>query len=132
MAQGGCQCGAIRYETNGEPLHHALCHCEDCRKSAGAPMVAWMMFPADRVTVTQGEPTTYASSEHARRQFCGQCGTGMFYQNAEMLPGMTDVQSATLDDPEAIPPGANIQTAERLAWVEKAHQLPNFERYPQG
>ena len=132
MAQGGCQCGAIRYETSGEPLHHALCHCADCRKSAGAPMVGWIMYPADQVTVTQGEPRTYASSEHARRQFCGECGTGLLYVNEQMLPGLIDIQSATLDDPEAVPPGANIQTAERLNWVETAHTLPSFERYPQG
>src|SRR3569832_906940 len=34
---GGCHCGAIRYEIEGEALTHALCHCTDCRRCAGAP-----------------------------------------------------------------------------------------------
>ncbi len=38
---GGCHCGAIRYEVEGEPLTHALCHCSDCRRHSGAPMVGW-------------------------------------------------------------------------------------------
>jgi len=40
------------------------------------------------------------------------------------------VQSATLDDPGAIPPQIHVQTAERLAWMERAHELPAFPRYP--
>ena len=128
-ATGTCQCGAIGYAAEGEPQHHALCHCVDCRKSSGAPMTEWIAFADDRVTIT-GEPVTYASSEHGRRQFCGVCGTGLFYTNAEMLPGIVDIQSATLDDPEAMPPGAHIQTAERLEWMATAHELPAFERYP--
>jgi hypothetical protein len=38
---GGCHCGAVRYEAEGEALTHALCHCKDCRRHAGAPMVGW-------------------------------------------------------------------------------------------
>jgi hypothetical protein len=29
---GGCHCGAIRYEAEGQALTHALCHCTDCRR----------------------------------------------------------------------------------------------------
>ena len=42
----------------------------------------------------------------------------------------TDIQSATLDDPEAIPPGAHIQYAEHLGWTESLDALPKFARYP--
>lgn len=126
---GGCQCGAIRYEVDGDPLTHALCHCIDCRRSAGAPMVAWTMFPGDAIHIT-GTPTTYASSASGRRMFCAICGTGLFYTNAENLPGIIDIQSATFDDPDMIPAQAHIQTADRIGWMEKAHELPSFERYP--
>lgn len=129
MLSGGCHCGAIRYEIAGEPLNHALCHCSDCRRSSGAPMVGWAMMPDTALTVT-GEPSIYASSEHARRHFCIQCGTGLFYSNAEMLPGLVDVQAATLDDPEELPAQAHIQVTERIGWMREAHHLPEFERFP--
>lgn len=132
MRQGGCQCGAVRYEAEGDPLHHALCHCADCRASAGAPAVAWIAFPEAAVRVTAGATVTYAGKGGARRQFCGTCGTGLLYTNAGMLPGIVDIQSATLDDAGANPPGAQIQRAERLEWFDGLAELPGFDRYPGG
>ncbi len=132
MVEGGCQCGAVRYAASGDPLHHALCHCADCRASSGAPAVAWIAFAEDAVQMTAGEPVTYEGKNGARRQFCGACGTGLLYTNAEMLPGIVDIQSATLDDAEALPPGAQIQRAERLAWFDGLAELPGFDRYPSG
>ncbi|MEQ1550675.1 GFA family protein [Sphingorhabdus sp.] len=128
--QGGCHCGAVRYKVNGEPQHVALCHCSDCRKSSGAPMVAWAAFTEDQFKLVEGEPVTFNSSGSAMRSFCPKCGSGLYYRNAEFLPGIVDIQSATLDDPEALPPGAHIQTAERLGWMETAHSRPAFERFP--
>lgn len=129
MLTGGCHCGAVRYEMPEEVVHHALCHCQDCRHHAGAPMVSWAMVPADQVTI-RGEIQVYASSDHGRRQFCGKCGTGLFYVNEQMLPGMIDIQSVTLDNPDALSPTIHIQVAERLGWMKTAHELPEFERFP--
>ena len=129
MLKGQCHCGAVRYEMPAEVLHYTLCHCADCRRHAGAPMVAWAMVPAGQLRMT-GEPMVYRSSEHGRRHFCGACGTSLFYVNEAVLPGMVDVQTGTLDDPSALPAQAHIQVAERIDWMTTAHELPVFERYP--
>lgn len=127
---GGCHCGSVRYEARGEPLTHALCHCKDCRRHAGAPMVGWTMYKEGAVTVTRGTLKVYRSSEFGRRYFCVDCGTGLFYSNAHILPGIIDVQSSTYDDPDCVPARAHIQVAERIGWMVHAHELPTFERYP--
>ena len=88
------------------------------------------MYPENAVKVTKGQPKVYASSEHGRRHFCADCGTGLFYTNANILPGIIDIQSGTYDDPDAVPATVHIQTAERLRWMERAHELPAFDRYP--
>jgi hypothetical protein len=93
-------------------------------------MVGWAMYSSNVLVVTQGSPKVYASSEHGRRHFCGDCGTGLFYTNAVILPGIVDVQSATYDNPDAVPPRAHVQVAQRIAWMAAAHDLPMFERYP--
>jgi hypothetical protein len=128
--EGGCQCGAVRYEVSGKPQHIILCHCEACRKSAGAPMVAWAAFAEDELTVLQGGARRFNSSGNTMRYFCETCGTGLFYRNEEFLPGIVDVQLTTLDDPAAYTPQAHIQTAERISWMADAHTLTAFERYP--
>ena len=127
---GGCHCGAIRYQIEGDMLVHALCHCTDCRRHAGAPMVGWAMYALDAVKVTSGEPKVYASSEHGRRHFCPDCGTGLFYVNVNAMPGIIDIQSATFDDPDSAPATMQIQVADRIPWMEHVHELPVFERYP--
>jgi hypothetical protein len=127
---GHCHCGAISYEVSGTPQHVALCHCKDCRKSAGAPMVAWAAFAEAELKVVRGQPKAFNSSGETWRSFCPDCGTGLFYRNQTFLPGIVDIQSATLDNPDALPAGAHIQTAERIQWMETAHTLPAFERFP--
>ena len=127
---GQCHCGAVRYQLSGEPKVVSLCHCRDCQRSAGAPMVSWAMFPDTALTLLQGQPKTINSSGTAMRSFCGECGSGLFYRNAAILPGIVDVQSATLDDPDQLPPSLQIQTAERLHWISTINDLPGFERYP--
>ena len=127
---GGCHCGAVRYEAEGEALTHALCHCKDCRRHAGAPMVGWTMYKESAIRVTKGAPKIYHSSESGRRHFCADCGTGLFYTNETILPGITDIQSGTLDDPDSLPPTAHIQVADRIAWMKDIGTLPEFERFP--
>ena len=127
--EGGCHCRAVRYRVSGETAHVALCHCIDCRRHAGAPTVCWAAVKGDQLQV-EGKLTTYASSEHGRRQFCPVCGTGLFYLNEAALPGLVDIQAGTLDDPEAMPPALHIQTAERLNYMTRLDDLPAFERYP--
>ena len=128
-ASGQCHCGAIRYSMPTAVEHHALCNCQDCRRHSGAPLVGWALVGQDELDVS-GTPKIYASSEHGRRHFCSDCGTGLFYTNESIFPGKIDVQSATLHDPDLIPPGAQIQTAERIGWMERLGSLPAFERYP--
>lgn len=130
MIEGGCHCGNIRYEVLGEAITHALCHCSDCRRHSGAPMVGWTMYPAAAVKIKKGILKIYNSSENGRRHFCRDCGTGIFYFNEKILPGIVDIQSATYDNPNLVPARAHIQVAERIEWMKEAHHLPEFERYP--
>jgi hypothetical protein len=132
MAQGGCHCGAVRFEVTGAPARVALCHCGDCRRHAGAPMVAWAIVGANQFRVLQGALATYASSEHGRRHFCAACGTGLTYTNAEFAPGTVDVQVAAMDDPDLFRPTAHVQVAERIGWMATAHELPMHARFAGG
>lgn len=129
MLKGRCHCGAVTYEMPRQTRIQALCHCIDCRRASGAPMVAWAMVSANEMKIF-GTTQSYASSEHGRREFCARCGTGLFYTNDAAFPGFIDVQTATLDQPDAVEPSAHIQVAERIVWMAKAHELPEVERYP--
>ena len=133
MITGGCRCGEIRYEADGDAIaHHALCHCRDCQMASGAPMVAWIAFKEADFRLTKGEPANFTGGGDSIRQFCRNCGTPLFFFNAKMLPGIVDIQTVTLDNPDVYAPQAQIQVAERRAWMNKLDDLPEFERFPGG
>ena len=127
---GRCLCGAIHYELSGTPNSVSVCHCVDCQRSAGAPMVVWAEFPESSVRIKKGTPKTINSSGAAVRSFCPECGSGLFYRNSEVLPGLVEVQASTLDDPNTLPPTSQIQTAERQSWVPQLATLKAYERFP--
>lgn len=127
--EGGCLCGALRYEVRGEPVTVALCHCSMCRRSAGAPLVAWAMFERDAFAFTQGKPAVYRSSPGAERGFCGSCGTQLTFR-AEFLPGLVDLTVASLDDAAALIPRMHIWESSRLPWLEVSDTLPRHRELP--
>jgi hypothetical protein len=71
------------------------------------------------------------SSTHAARYFCARCGTGLYYLNEKALPGLVDIQTCTLDDPEALTPRLHVQAAEQLGWTLELENLPKFDRFPE-
>jgi hypothetical protein len=52
--RGGCLCGAVRYEAQGPATQLCFCHCESCRRAAGAPGVPWATFQAANFKLTKG------------------------------------------------------------------------------
>ncbi len=126
---GRCLCGAVAYETAGEPVMSALCHCPSCRRAAGSPAVAWAMFPRDKLTMQGEEPSVYASSPGVRRSFCGKCGTPLFFE-ADYIPGLVDVTIASFDAPEEVPPQMHIWNRYRLGWMNRVDALETYEELP--
>src|SRR5262245_49623924 len=99
--EGGCACGAIRYRVRGTPYHRTLCHCVDCRRASGAPVVAWASFAVAALTWTRGAPKLRRSSDHAERGFCSDCGTQLTFQDDQSRWEL-DLTLASLDRPQAV------------------------------
>lgn len=82
--------------------------------------------------MSKGEPQTFVGKTGAHRRFCRDCGTGMLYTNQATLPGIVDIQSATLDSAMTEWPELQMQVAERLPWMADLEALDKIERYPNG
>ena len=122
---GGCLCGAVRYEADGEPYHSGYCHCVTCRRASGAPVVAWFSVKLAAFRLLQGETRTFESSEHGRRRFCVGCGTQLFFDDDD-FPDEIDITNASLDEPERVPPGFHLYDKSRIAWVRFGDGLRHF------
>jgi hypothetical protein len=117
-ARGRCACGAIAFEATGTPSVVCLCHCSQCRRSVGATPVAWATFARDDFRLVRGTPRWFASSAGARRAFCGDCGSSLFFE-ATSSPDEIDVTVATLDGESAdrLGPDRHIWVPSKLAWA---------------
>jgi len=122
--EGGCLCGALRYRVEAGEANSAYCHCRMCQRAGGAPVMAWFTVPAQRFSFVRGAPTRYRSSPQAVREFCGNCGAPILFRPDGDL--RVDISSATLDEPDLMPPRYHIWRMSRVGWFETADALPRF------
>ena len=125
MLRGGCFCGAVRYEAEGEPWHETVCHCSICRRTTGAPVVAWFTVKTADFRIVAGEPARFRSSASATRTFCTACGTALTFRSDDHGDEI-DVTTCSLDDPERLPPKSHTWRASGLSWEKSADGLPAY------
>lgn len=131
MLRGGCFCGAVRYEAGGRPWHETVCHCSICRRTTGAPVVAWFTVKTGDFRIVTGKPARFRSSVGATRTFCGACGTALTFQSEDHRDEI-DVTTCSLDDPERAPPKSHTWRASGLSWAGSADRLPAYpEKRPE-
>jgi hypothetical protein len=109
---GGCQCGAVRYEVEGDPLRVGLCHCTDCRKTSGSAFTLFAVWRRSSFSCT-GQIATYKG-----RSFCPNCGSRVF----SLRPDEAEIMSGSLDSaPTGLVPTYEIWIPRREDWL---HGLP--------
>ena len=133
-ASGGCYCGAVRYEFNGEPGMKLLCYCRECQRVSGGGPVTVMGVPNDSFSYTEGKPAQFTRSDLPRpvtREFCSTCGTHL----TSLVPGMPAVliKVGGLDDPSIFGmPQIAIYAGERQAFHCVPEGVHAFEGRPGG
>jgi hypothetical protein len=128
MITGGCLCGTTRYQIDAEARFTSFCHCQDCRKASGAPVVAWTFFPAGSLSWTDANPKTLVFADR-ERTFCPECGTPLsFFDPA--IPDEFEVTTCSLDHPENFPPQDHNWMLDRVPWFDSADSLPRHETHP--
>jgi len=129
---GGCLCGAVRYEAEGDPLYAGYCYCADCRKASGSGYIPFMGFPKQAVRFT-GRTLQYVSSSargtEAVRNSCPVCGGLVFGGRVDKDVEFT-IYAGSLDDPTSFRPRIAIFTRDRPEWAVIPPGLTVFERLP--
>ncbi len=128
LYEGGCLCGAVRYEARGVARYLCFCHCASCRRAAGAAVVPWVTFARTQLRVTRGALAEYRSSAAVLRGFCAACGTSLTFIN-EARPQDIDLTVASLDEPQRLAPTMHVWVQDKLPWLSIDDGLP---QYPAG
>ena len=121
-------CGAVRYRLTSRPFDAGYCHCRLCRRSSGAPVLAFATVPVEDFIILKGNPRRRRSSSFGIRWFCAECGTQLAVQ-VEHQPDTIDFTIASLDVPEEVPPGFHIFFGSRIDWFDSADSHPRHAEF---
>ncbi len=131
--EGGCACGAVRYQLTANPLIVHACHCRDCQRITGSAFVINLWIEEEHLRTTGAEPNQFRLKGGAGQNhdvfFCGKCGTYVwsYYHGA---PGNARfVRAGTLDKPQAVKPDVHIFTRSKLPWLDLPKDTPAFKTF---
>jgi hypothetical protein len=128
---GGCACGAVRYRLRITPFDAGYCHCGICRRTSGAPVMAFASVPFAAFEIIAGTPRRRRSSTFGERWFCADCGSPLAMR-VDHQPETIDFTIASLDDPSAVIPAYHLFYADRIGWFDTADALPRHEGFRAG
>lgn len=130
---GGCLCGAVTYEINGEPIFVGHCACENCQKTSGGGHSSVAAFSKSALKAS-GAVTSYEgkgnSGQATTHQFCPKCGSRLFTRPA-VMPGSVIVTLGTMEPSTDLQPSMLIYGKRRRAWDYVDPSIPVFEGMPQ-
>lgn len=130
VTMGGCLCGSVRFEVLA-PLRGVVnCHCGMCRRLHGS-FGPHTKAPRANLRITDDSGLAwYETSKIARRGFCRNCGSGLFWD-----PYSQDgvgIIAGCLDVPTGLKTIGHIFVGEKSDFYEIADGAPQFEGSSEG
>jgi hypothetical protein len=130
--QGGCACGAVRYEVSADPMVVMDCHCRDCQRSSGGACTTAVVVSKGTFQLTKGTPRKFTSpgdsGQPVHRHFCGDCGSPLFSE-PEISP-IYGIKAGSLDDPSWLKMNGALYTSAAQPWAHIDPTLMQFEKMP--
>ncbi|MBI5333945.1 MAG: GFA family protein [Burkholderiales bacterium] len=126
--RGHCLCGGIRFEVRGPLAPVQICHCSQCRRAQGTPLVTNVPVAADAFTLLQGQAllAAFESSPGKQRVLCRRCGSPVFSRR-EALPGVLRLRLGLLDEPVDVALQAHAHVGSKAGWWPICDTLPQFD-----
>lgn len=119
--EGGCACGAVRYELTAPPIAVYACHCSDCQKITGSAFSMAMPVFRKHLRILRGNPRLWIRTAQSKRRipqrFCADCGTRLFTEPDGQPPTYT-LRPGTLDDTSWLKPVAVFWRRSAQPWIQ--------------
>ena len=119
ICEGGCHCGAVRFQVLIDRYIVEECNCSICRKKGFLHLIV----PPENFTLLKGKDslTSYTfNTEVARHVFCSICGIHSFYR-PRSHPNMVDINIRCLD--EDLEERFTIRQFDGKNWSENVEQI---------
>lgn len=123
MPSASCLCGKCKINVS-KIISSGICHCVLCRKTTGSLFSLNAIVPDEHFTLRAGTPRQgYLDPETKKSKFffCGDCGTSLWNESADM-PGVKVLKAGALDDTselEKLKPKAEQFVACKPSWLKE-------------
>ena len=110
-----------------------LCHCMTCRKTSGSAFMAFVIYPADRVTIT-GRSQGWSATPETERFFCPVCGSQVFDRDRQGEDEI-EIMLGAFDAPNLFAPTYEAFAKHREGWLRTDHLTcfsENRSQFPQN
>jgi hypothetical protein len=127
--QGGCLCGAIRYEVESPLVDVSNCHCSMCRRFHGAAFSTYANVSPEAFDWLGGQDllTVYETSPGIGWAFCRVCGSSLGMPKEGKLCSLA---MGALDADPGGRPTHHIFVGSKAAWHEITDSLPQYDTWP--
>lgn len=135
--EGGCLCGAVRFQAVLTGTNFGVCHCPMCRKWTGSALLGITVPDANVAWTGLEHVAKRQSSPWGERAWCADCGSALWFRVTVDGPyaGNVELPIGTFDDANGLTmtneiyidhkpdsfafagEGRNVLT--RAQWVEK-------------
>jgi hypothetical protein len=124
--EGGCSCGAVRFQLSDDPLWTNICHCNACKKRTGSAFGFSVVVDKANVKEFSGQTKTFIrtgeSGKSVRYDFCPNCGTTLRWQ-VELLPNRQVFAGGAFDDADQFQIVSEMYTDQALPWSRIGREL---------
>jgi hypothetical protein len=124
VVRGHCLCGSVQFEVRGPLRQVVYCHCSMCRRSTSHFMASTECARADLHLQSDSRLRWYQSSPEARRGFCGNCGSQLFWEAADRTA--VSIAAGAFDLPTGLRGGDHIYAADKGDYYEICDGLPQM------
>jgi hypothetical protein len=132
VLNGGCLCGAVKFELEDRFKAFYLCHCKQCQQLTGSAFASNIFTDPENISWLKGKESV-SVYEHPSREFskafCVHCGSAVPFVNKSGKSLI--VPAGSLTDTPSIVPQANIFDKERAYWLNKGLQSEAFNDFPE-
>ena len=106
-ATGSCLCGSVRFSLFGNLSDVSYCHCLICQRAL-SHFGAFTSCAPEGLVINDPRRRLkwYRSSPDARRGFCANCGSQLFWEPAHGRH--VSVSAGSLDQPTGLRPGRHL------------------------
>jgi len=124
VAEGGCQCGAVRYAFYAPLENPHACHCRMCQRAVGGAFALLAGGKKANFAWTKGAPAFFESSNLAKRGYCRDCGTPLSFAY-DLEGARTYVTIGSLDKPDEAAINVQYGAESKLSWVRFCEEAPS-------